>query len=397
MAASAQTGKSPAVAGEEMSDGAGSRMGVVGALSLSVTSSVSIVICNKYLISTLGFFFATTLTSWHLMVTFFTLYVAQRLRFFEPKPIDTRTVISFGLLNGISIGLLNLCLGFNSVGFYQASKHRAQYYLLKPKCYLLASGFTVDCFLQQMTKLAIIPFTIVLETIFLNKKFSESIKASLMVLLLGVGIASVTDLQLNFLGSVIAVLTIAATCVGQIKRLKVSSTQLLYQSSPYQSAVLLVTGPFVDKLLTKRDVFAFNYTVQVVAFIALSCAIAVCVNFSTFLVIGTTSPVTYQVLGHLKTCLVLSFGYIILKDPFSYRNVAGILIAIFGMGLYSYYSVSESKKKTEVAGSLPVITQMIEKDSDPLLGAKGSPRPENKAEESFDYMPRTAKSAFTGR
>jgi hypothetical protein len=37
-----------------------------------------------------------------------------------------------------------------------------------------------------------------------------------MVLLLGVGIASVTDLQLNLLGSIIAVLTIAATCVCQI-------------------------------------------------------------------------------------------------------------------------------------------------------------------------------------
>jgi solute carrier family 35, member E3 len=64
------------------------------------------------------------------MVTFFTLYVAQRLRFFEPKPIDARTVISFGLLNGISIGLLNLCLGFNSVGFYQASVHRLLRYEL---------------------------------------------------------------------------------------------------------------------------------------------------------------------------------------------------------------------------------------------------------------------------
>jgi len=94
------------------------------------------------------------------------------------------------------------------------------------------------------------------------------------------------------------------------------------------------------------------------AFIALSCSIAVCVNFSTFLVIGTTSPVTYQVLGHLKTCLVLSFGYIILKDPFSARNVAGILIAIFGMGLYSYYSVAESRKKTEAAISLPVAAQV---------------------------------------
>lgn len=94
-------------------------------------------------------------------------------------------------------------------------------------------------------------------------------------------------------------------------------------------------------------------------FIVLSCLIAVSVNFSTFLVIGTTSPVTYQVLGHLKTCLVLSFGYIILKDPFSARNVVGILIAIFGMGLYSYYSVVESRKKTEDASSLPVAAQVI--------------------------------------
>jgi solute carrier family 35 protein E3 len=44
----------------------------------------------------------------------------------------------------------------------------------------------------------------------------------------------------------------------------VSSTQLLYQSSLYQSAVLLITGPFVDKLLTNKDVFAFPYTFKVV-------------------------------------------------------------------------------------------------------------------------------------
>jgi hypothetical protein len=71
---------------------------------------------------------ATTLTSWHLLVTFCTLHVAQRLRFFEPKPIDTQTVISFGFLNGISIGLLNLCLGFNSVGFYQVSIHPSSHF-----------------------------------------------------------------------------------------------------------------------------------------------------------------------------------------------------------------------------------------------------------------------------
>ncbi|CAN6228886.1 unnamed protein product [Urochloa humidicola] len=325
---------------------AGFQLGVIGSLALSVASSVAIVICNKALISTLGFPFATTLTSWHLMVTFCTLHVAQRLHFFEPKAIDGQTVILFGLLNGTSIGLLNLSLGFNSIGFY------------------------------QMTKLAIIPFTVLLETIFLKKRFSESIKLSLLVLLLGVGIASVTDLKLNMLGSILSGLAIATTCVGQIltntiqRRLKVSSTQLLYQSAPYQAAILFATGPFVDQLLTNRSVFAHKYSAPVLGFIVLSCLIAVSVNFSTFLVIGTTSPVTYQVLGHLKTCLVLSFGYTLLHDPFTLRNILGILIAIFGMALYSYFSVRESKKKS-TNDALPV-SQMPDKEAEPLLATKDS-------------------------
>lgn len=323
---------------------AGFQLGVIGSLTISVASSVAIVICNKALISTLGFPFATTLTSWHLMVTFCTLHVAQRMHFFEPKAIDGQTVVLFGLLNGTSIGLLNLSLGFNSIGFY------------------------------QMTKLAIIPFTVLLETIFLKKRFSESIKFSLLVLLLGVGIASVTDLKLNLLGTILSGLAIATTCVGQIltntiqKRLKVTSTQLLYQSAPYQAAILFATGPFVDQHLTNRSVFAHKYSVPVLGFIILSCLIAVSVNFSTFLVIGTTSPVTYQVLGHLKTCLVLSFGYTLLHDPFTMRNILGILVAIFGMALYSYFSVREGKKKS-ANDALPV-SQMPEKETETLLATK---------------------------
>jgi solute carrier family 35, member E3 len=77
----------------------------------------------------------------------------------------------------------------------------------------------------------------------------------------------------------------------------------------------------------------------------LSCLISVSVNFSTFLVIGKTSPVTYQVLGHLKTCLVLTFGYVLLHDPFRWRNILGILIAVIGMVLYSYFCTRESQQK----------------------------------------------------
>ncbi|KAF9661904.1 hypothetical protein SADUNF_Sadunf19G0117400 [Salix dunnii] len=327
-----------------MSEGQKFQLGTVGALSLSVVSSVSIVICNKALISTLGFTFATTLTSWHLLVTFCSLHVALWMKLFEHKPFDARAVMGFGILNGISIGLLNLSLGFNSVGFY------------------------------QMTKLAIIPCTVLLETLFFRKQFSRSIQLSLTILLMGVGIATVTDLQLNVLGSVLSLLAVLTTCVAQImtntiqKKFKVSSTQLLYQSCPYQALTLFIVGPFLDGLLTNKNVFAFKYTPLVLFFIVLSCLISVSVNFSTFLVIGKTSPVTYQVLGHLKTCLVLAFGYVLLRDPFSWRNILGILIAVVGMVLYSYCCVLENQQKQNEA---PVkLPEDKESETDPLIGVE---------------------------
>ncbi|KAL3652293.1 UDP-xylose transporter 2 [Castilleja foliolosa] len=326
-----------------MSESKGFQLGTIGALSLSVVSSVSIVICNKALMSTLHFIFATTLTSWHLLVTYCSLHVALSMKFFEHKPIEFQTVIGFGILNGISIGLLNLSLGFNSVGFY------------------------------QMTKLAIIPCTVFLETIFLGKAFSRSIKFSLAILLLGVGIATVTDLQLNMLGSIISFLAVITTCVAQImtntiqKKYKITSTQLLYQSCLYQAMTLLITGPFLDKLLTNLNVFSFEYTPRVVVFIVLSCMISISVNFSTFLVIGKTSPVTYQVLGHLKTCLVLAFGYSLLHDPFSWRNICGIMVAMVGMILYSYYCTQENQIKAEEAA---ILNKAEEDESDPFLRAE---------------------------
>ncbi|PNY07017.1 nucleotide/sugar transporter family protein, partial [Trifolium pratense] len=289
----------------------------------------------------------TTLTSWHLLVTFCSLHLALKMRFFEHKPFEQKAVVGFGILNGISIGLLNLSLGFNSVGFY------------------------------QMTKLAIIPCTVLLETLFLGKKFSKRIQFSLSILLMGVGIATVTDLQLNALGSFLSLLAVITTCVAQImtntiqKKYKVSSTQLLYQSCPYQAATLLIAGPYLDKLLTDQNVFGFKYTTQVTVFIVLSCLISISVNFSTFLVIGKTSPVTYQVLGHLKTCLVLAFGYTLLQDPFSWRNIMGILLAMVGMILYSYYCTLENQQKAIEAAAQA--SQAREGESDPLINLeKGS-------------------------
>ena len=312
------------------SDTARMEIGTVGALALSVTSSVSIVIVNKYLISTLGFPYVTCLTATHMAVTAVALRFAARAKFLEPKPIEKRALVKFAALNGVSVAFLNLSLGFNSVGFY------------------------------QMTKLAIIPCTVGIQTAFYAKRFSREVKASLAVLLLGVAVATVTDVRLNFLGTVVSLLAVATTCVSQIwtntmqREHAVDSTQLLYAASPYMAAILaavalpldvgLNSGGRASSAASSADASGAGGTRAVVVVAAATCAIAVAVNFSTFLVIGKCDAVTYQVLGHLKTCLVLAFGFFALGDAIHLRNALGIGVALVGMGAYGAAEAAEKKK-----------------------------------------------------
>ena len=67
---------------------------------------------------------------------------------------------------------------------------------------------------------------------------SDIIKASLAIILLGVGIATVFDVELNFLGSLYAAIAVFCTTLGQIytnskqKELGLNPMQLLHRTSP---------------------------------------------------------------------------------------------------------------------------------------------------------------------
>ena len=93
--------------------------------------------------------------------------------------------------------------------------------------------------------------------------------------------------------------------------------------------------PFFDDVyqLVKHE-----YTPMCVARIGISCVFALGVNISNYLVIGKTSPLTYQVLGHLKTILIIVLGFIFFNKQPDYRNVLGIVIAMIGyvLGILHY-------------------------------------------------------------
>jgi len=246
-----------------------------------------------------------------MVVTALALRVFSNLGYFERKHVARGEVMKFGVLNSASIALLNLSLGFNSVGFY------------------------------QMTKLSIIPVTVMLQMSYFNKKFSNRVKGSLMVLLVGVGASTVTDVQLNTTGAVIGALSVITTALGQIltgslqTKLGLSSTQLLCASAPWMAATLLLLAPPVDNILNGGNILESHYDATTITVALISCFLAILVNFATFAVIGKCSAVTYQVIGHLKTMLILAFGFVVVGDPVVAKNILGLAVALIGMVLYA--------------------------------------------------------------
>jgi solute carrier family 35, member E3 len=56
--------------------------------------------------------------------------------------------------------------------------------------------------------------------------------------------------------------------------------------------------------------------------VGLSSLFAFMVNLSIFLVIGKTSAVSYNVLGHAKLCCILVSGYVVFQEPATAKNIA---------------------------------------------------------------------------
>lgn len=169
-----------------------------------------------------------------------------------------------------SVAFMNLNLAHNSVGFY------------------------------QLSKLACIPVTIAIERAFYGKTVPGPILLTLVPITIGVGIATVNDVSVNFVGTLFAAFAVLFTSLAQIftssyqKQLECDALQLLYHSSPLIAGGMFLMIPAFDNV---KYLVRTEFSIPLVNHVLVSCVLALGVNISNYLVLGKTSPLTYQVLG----------------------------------------------------------------------------------------------------
>eukprot|EP01023_Acetabularia_acetabulum_P047283 TRINITY_DN4976_c0_g3_i2.p1 TRINITY_DN4976_c0_g3~~TRINITY_DN4976_c0_g3_i2.p1 ORF type:complete len:347 (-),score=38.71 TRINITY_DN4976_c0_g3_i2:113-1153(-) len=299
----------------------------VSAFFLNISSSVFIVFVNKILMGKAGyaFTFATTLCAFHFLSCWMSINAAQSLGWAKKVSIPLNDALMFSVLADLSIASLNMSLMVNSVGFY------------------------------QIAKLLIIPFVALVEFFFYGKTFSSQMLTAMVITVSGVAIVTVSDVQVNTLGLVIAGISVVSSGMQQLEcgRLQrkhgVQSNELLSNTAPIQGVTLLIVGPFIDKLVTTKWIVSYDYSVPAVLCLLVTCAIAVAVNISQFMCLGRFSASTFQVLGHSKTLLVLLGSWLLLGETIKYRQLMGMTLAVCGM---IAYGVAASNAKAKAQGDI---------------------------------------------
>jgi len=282
---------------------------VIFSLIFNVVSSVGLIFINKALVFKMSAYpFGTLLTVWHFLFNFLGCIAISFFFKQELKRVDILRVIPICFAFCGYVVFNNLSLVFNSVSFY------------------------------QVTKILCTPLIIAIEFHMFRKRETRDVLWSLIPTCVGIFSTVYTDSQINFTGSVWAILAVLSnsfyTIFGKSKQneLGLNPLQILAYQAPISTIMLLPAIPFFDDW---GKILAYQYTPFSIFCILLSCVMAFCLNFSFFLFVAQTDALTTNVLGYLKTCLIFLFGFLLFDDKLTIQNCIGIGLTMFGLAMYS--------------------------------------------------------------
>ncbi|GAB1609722.1 solute carrier family 35 member E3-like isoform X3 [Argonauta hians] len=301
-------------------------------LALNLVCSILIVLLNKLIYMNYAFP-NMTLTCIHFLVTSIGLFICQHLNVFQPKRLPLLDLLPLAASFCGYVVFTNLSLQYNSVGTYQ-----------------LIKAMTTPCI-------------IFIQTYFYRRHFSCYIKSTLIPITIGVFLNSYYDIKYNHLGVIFATVGILVTSLYQVwvgekqHELQVNSMQLLYYQAPISTVMLIFIIPFFEPVFSYRILPPWD--LNAVAMVLSSALVAFFINLTIYWIIGNTSPVTYNMVGHLKFCLILFGAYLFFNESLHFLQLLGITITLFGIILYTHIKITDQKAKN----TLPLQTNPTQDSS----------------------------------
>ncbi|XP_071640630.1 solute carrier family 35 member E3-like [Temnothorax longispinosus] len=282
-------------------------------LTLNIAFSIVIVLLNKWLYVHTRFP-NITLSMIHFFMTFVGLIICEKLDVFCVKDIDIKEMVLIAMTFCGFVVLTNLSLAHNTVGTY------------------------------QVAKMLTTPCVIVMQMIFYRKHFGILVKLTLIPITLGVVINFYYDIQFNVVGTIYATLGVLVTSLYQVminrkqKEFQMDPMQLLFYQAPLSAVMLLIVVPILEPV---GQTFTHSWSLLDIIMVILSGVVAFFVNLTSYWIIGKTSPLTYNMVGHSKFCLLLLGGSLLFHETLAINQVVGITLTLVGIILYAHVKMKD--------------------------------------------------------
>ncbi|KAF3445663.1 hypothetical protein FNV43_RR10839 [Rhamnella rubrinervis] len=279
--------------------------------------NVTVIVMNKWIFQKLEFKFPLSISCIHFICSAIGAYIVIKVLKLKPlivvDPEDRwRRIFPMSFVFCINIVLGNVSLRYIPVSFMQTIK-----------------SFTPAT-------------TVVLQWLIWRKYFDWRIWASLIPIVGGILLTSVTELSFNMFGFCAALFGCLATSTKTILAesllhgYKFDSINTVYYMAPFATMILAVPA----LLLEGNGVLEWLHThpslVSSLIIIFSSGVLAFCLNFSIFYVIHSTTAVTFNVAGNLKVAVAVLVSWMIFRNPISAMNAVGCAITLVGCTFYGY-------------------------------------------------------------
>eukprot|EP00249_Psilotum_nudum_P014052 c24639_g1_i1 orf=204-914(-) len=205
-----------------------------------------------------------------------------------------------------------------------------------------------------MAKIAVTPTIVIAELIFIGKRVSFQKALSLAAVSVGVAIATVTDLQFNLFGALVAVAWIIPSSTNKIlwsnlqQQENWTALALMWRTTPITVFSLVVLIPWLDP----PGLMAFDWNFCNTVAIFLSALLGFLLQWSGALALGATSATTHVVLGQFKTCVILLGGFLLFHSNPGVKSLCGATIALIGMAVYTYLNLRDGNELAVKQSSL---------------------------------------------
>ncbi|KAK9834440.1 hypothetical protein WJX74_001775 [Apatococcus lobatus] len=325
-------------------------------VSVWIGLSGTVILYNKWILAFYGFPFPIALTMWHMGFSGLLAFACVRLGYVPSVNMSRETymkaIVPIGALFAGTLWLGNAAYLYLSVSFIQMLKA-----LMPVAVFIVGCGFKTET-------------------------YSSETFGNMVIVTLGVAIASYGELNFHLLGVVLQLLSVCTESTRltlvqillQRRGLSLNPITTMYYIAPASFGFLCI--PFLT--LELREMMAAT-SIRVDPFVFLSnAAAAFGLNMAVFLLIGKTSALTMNIAGVVKDWLLIGLSVALFHSAVSGLNLFGYLIAFLGVCWYNYRKLQNMKrrqaglpgKSQPQAAVLPSKSAAVGEEA-PLLNVKG--------------------------